>query len=129
MLKFIKSYFSDFYFFMVNDNTMQSYYCHLMSYARRVSPVMASVLSAPRQHIMLDEWRQSSLSTASTYFIHILYIISCILVRTKVFHTFLLLFTSKARVISVIFRGEHQKIDAELLSTFTNFVIEFLLFR
>ena len=57
------------------------------------------------QSVMLGEWRQSSLSTASTYFIHIFYIILCILVRTKVLHTFLLLFTSKARVISVIFRG------------------------
>ena len=38
------------------------------------------------QSVMLGEWRQSSLSTASTYFIHdIFYIISCILVRTKVF--------------------------------------------
>ena len=50
---------------------------------------------------------------------HIFCIISCILVRTKVLHTLLLLFTPKARVISVIFRGEHRKIDAELLSTFT----------
>ena len=71
------------------------------------------------QSVMLGEWRQSFLSTASTYFIHIFYIISCILVRTKVLHMFLLLFTPKARVISVIFRGEHRKIDAELLSTFT----------
>ena len=31
----------------------------------------ASVLLAPRRHIMLSEGRQSSLSTASTYFIHI----------------------------------------------------------
>ena len=30
--------------------------------------------------VMLGEWRQSSLSTASTYFIHIFYIILCILV-------------------------------------------------
>ena len=73
------------------------------------------------QIVMLGEWRQSSLSTASTYFIHIFYIILCILVRTKVLHTFLLLFTPKERVISVIFRGEHRKIDAELLSTFTPF--------
>ena len=80
---------------------------------------MASVLSASRQHIMLGEWRQSSLyslSTAFTYFTHIFYIISCILVRTKVLNTVLLLFTPKARVISVIFRGEHRKIDAELLA-------------
>ena len=34
----------------------------------------ASVLSGPRQHIMLGEGRQSSLSTASTYLIHIFYI-------------------------------------------------------
>ena len=31
----------------------------------------ARVLSGPRQHIMLGEGRQSSLSNASTYFIHI----------------------------------------------------------
>ena len=31
----------------------------------------ASVLSASHQHIMLDEGRQSSPSTESTYFIHI----------------------------------------------------------
>ena len=52
------------------------------------------------QSVMLGEWRQSSLSTASTYFIHIFYIILCILVRTKVLHTFLLLFTPKARSLS-----------------------------
>ena len=31
----------------------------------------ANVLSGPRQHIMLGEGRQSSLSTASAYFLHI----------------------------------------------------------
>ena len=39
--------------------------------------------------------------------------------RTKVLHTFLLIITPKASVISVIFRGEHRKNDAKLLSTFT----------
>ena len=76
------------------------------------------------QSVMLGEWRQSSLSTATTYFIHIFYIILCILVRTKLLHMFLLLFTPKARVFSVIFRGEHRKIDAELLSTFTPIFIK-----
>ena len=52
------------------------------------------------QSVMLGEWRQSSLSTTSTYFIHMFYIISYILVRTKVLHTFLLLFTPKARSFS-----------------------------
>ena len=44
LLKFIKSYFSDLYFFRVNDNTMRSYYRHLMSYVRwvqgcQISPI------------------------------------------------------------------------------------------
>ena len=76
------------------------------------------------QSVMLGEWRQSSLALR----LYIFYIISCILVRTKVLHTFLLLFTPKARVISVIFRGEHRKIDAELLSTFTFFFFNSLLY-
>ena len=80
LLRFMKSYFSDFYFFRVNDNTMRSYYRHdrllLSKYCMIIIVYMAtmvsvaSVLSGPRQH-MLGEWRQSSLSTASTYLIHI----------------------------------------------------------
>ena len=62
------------------------------------------------QSVMLGEWRQSSRSTASTYFIHIFYIILCILVGTKVLHTFLLFFTPKARVITVIFQCSPLKI-------------------
>ena len=46
----------------------------------------------------------------------------------KVLHKFLLTITPKARVISVIFRGEHRKNDAELLSTFTSLVyVRFLI--
>ena len=81
LLNSIKSYFSDFYFFRVNDNTMRSYYRQVLylydnyraygnhGECRQSRPVF----SRPRVNIgpMLDEWRQSSFSTASTYLIHI----------------------------------------------------------
>ena len=74
-----------------------------------------SSLSGSREHIMLGEGRR--VYTASTYFIEIFYIFSWILVPTKSLHTFLLTITPNARVISAIFREEHQKNDTELLFT------------
>ena len=74
-------------------------------------------LSGPRQHHMLGEGRQSSLSTASTYFIHIFVNFSA---NGSFAHVFIDNHT-KSKVISVIFRGEHRKTLVELLSTFTIF--------
>ena len=66
MLKFIKSYFSDFYFFRVNDNTMRSYYRHDRLLLSKYFTCMIIIVHMATM-VSVASHGQCSLGPASTY--------------------------------------------------------------